>query len=94
MEHVNFILNQIGKSYDQMANFQIMPGISLLGFCLALLLLHTLITVFLVNFDSGARAAKADRQLKRDIKASNDQRAWDKHKQDVARQVSKRRKGG
>lgn len=68
MEHVNFILNQIGKSYDQMANFQIMPGVSLLGFCLAILLLHTLVTVFLVNFEANSRADRAERIKQKRIK--------------------------
>ena len=68
MEHVTFILNQIGKSYDQMANFTVMPGVSLLGFCLALLLLHTLITVFLVNFEANARADRAERIKQKRIK--------------------------
>lgn len=68
MEHVNFIMNQIGKSYDQMANFQIMPGVSLLGFCLAILLLHTLVTVFLVNFEANARADRAERIKQKRIK--------------------------
>ena len=68
MDHVTFFLNQIGKSYDQMANFQIMPGVSLLGFCLTLLLLHTLITVFLVNFEANARADRADRIKQSDSK--------------------------
>lgn len=80
MEHVTFILNQIGKSYDQMSNFQIMPGVSLLGFCLAILLLHTLITVFLVNFNSGAKAAKAERQLKKDIRHNKQVNEYEKRK--------------
>lgn len=68
MDHVNLILEQIGKSYDQMANFQIMPGVSLLGFCLAILLLHTLVTVFLVNFEANARADRAERIKQKRIK--------------------------
>lgn len=69
MEHVNLILQQIGKCYEQMANFHIMPGVSLLGFCLALLLLHTLITVFLVNFEANARADMADKIKQKRLKA-------------------------
>lgn len=46
MEVITFIIQGIGKAFDVMSDYVILPGLSVLGLSLILLLFHTLFDIF------------------------------------------------
>lgn len=46
MNAVNFIISNIGEAFSLMSDFEVLPGISLLAFCIAILVIHTLFDIF------------------------------------------------
>lgn len=43
---LNFIASNIGKAFSVMAEFEVIPGMSLLAFLIILLVLHTIFDIF------------------------------------------------
>lgn len=46
METINFIISNISDAFTIMSEFEVLPGLSLLTFCIILLVLHTLFDIF------------------------------------------------
>lgn len=59
MEVLNFIISNIGDAFEVMSDFEVLPGISLLLFCIILLVLHTLFDIFWFGVKSFTRSDTA-----------------------------------
>lgn len=46
MEIINFIISNISDAFTIMSEFYVLPGLSLLTFCIILLILNTLFDIF------------------------------------------------
>lgn len=49
-EVYNFLVGQIGKAFQTMATFQVLPGVSLLAFCITILVLDIIIAIVWINW--------------------------------------------
>lgn len=59
MEVIKFIIQGMGKAFGVMSDYVIIPGLSLLGFSLILLLFHVLFDIFWF----GAKSYMSDKDI-------------------------------
>ena len=45
MSSLEFIISNVGEAFSIMSDFEVLPGVSLLTFCIVLLVLHTLFDI-------------------------------------------------
>lgn len=46
MDYIDIIISNVGKAFEVMINFEVLPGVSLLVFCIVLFVLHILFDIF------------------------------------------------
>lgn len=45
MSSLEFIISNVGEAFSIMSDFEVLPGVSLLTFCIVLFVLHTLFDI-------------------------------------------------